>query len=38
MTESGEMINTDTLQQELQHETQLNKIDDLGGETNLTKN
>ena len=26
-TELGEMINTDTLQQELEHERQLNKID-----------
>ena len=34
-TESGEMINTETLQQELEHERQLNKIDDTSGDTNL---
>ena len=28
MTELGEIINTDTLQQEIEHERQLNKIDD----------
>ena len=33
-TESGEMINTETLQQELEHERQLNKIDDMSGDTN----
>ena len=32
-TESGEMINTETLQQELEHERQLNRIDDTNGET-----
>ena len=36
-TESGEMINTETLQQELEHKTQLNKIDDMSGDTNLYK-
>ena len=34
-TESGEMINKETLQQELEHERQLNKIDDASGDTNL---
>ena len=33
-TESCEMINTETLQQELEHERQLNKIDDTNGDTN----
>ena len=28
------MINTETLQQELEHERQLNRIDDTNGETN----
>ena len=32
-TELGEVINTDTLQQELEHERQLNKIDDTNRET-----
>ena len=36
-TESGEMINTETLQQELEHERQLNKIDDMSGDTNPYK-
>ena len=36
-TESGERINTETLQQELEHERQLNKIDDRNGDTNLYK-
>ena len=36
-TEPGEMINTETLQQELEHERQLNKIDDTNGDTNLYK-
>ena len=36
-TESGEMINTETLQQELEHEQQLNKIDDTNGDTNPYK-
>ena len=36
-TESGEMINTETLQQELEHERQLNRIDDTSGETNPYK-
>ena len=34
-TESGETINTETLQQELEHERQINKIDDTNGDTNL---
>ena len=33
-TELGEVINTETLQQELEHERQLNRIDDTSGETN----
>ena len=36
-TESVEMINTETLQQELEHERQLNKIDDVCGDTNPYK-
>ena len=32
--ELGEMINTGTLQQELEHERQLNRIDDTNGERN----
>ena len=36
-TESGEIINTDTLQQELEYERQLNKIDDTSGDTNPYK-
>ena len=36
-TESGEMINTETLQQELEYERQLNKIDDTSGDTNPYK-
>ena len=35
--ESGEMINTDTLQQELEHKRQLNKTDDTSGDTNPYK-
>ena len=31
------MINTETLQQELEHERQLNKIDYTNGDTNLYK-
>ena len=31
------MINTETLQQELEHKRQLNKIDDRSGDTNLYK-
>ena len=31
------MINTDTLQQEIEHERQLNKIDDTCGDTNPYK-
>ena len=33
-TKIGEVINTDTLQQELEHEGQLNKIDDTSRKTN----
>ena len=36
-TESVEIINTETLQQELEHERQLNKIDDMSGDTNPYK-
>ena len=36
-TEPGERINTETLQQELEHERQLNKIDDTNGDTIHTK-
>ena len=36
-TESGEMINTATLQKELEHERQLYKIDDTKGDTTLYK-
>ena len=36
-TESGEVINTEILQQELEHKTQLNRIDDTSGETNTYK-
>ena len=36
-TESGEMTNTETLQQELEHERQLNKVDDMSGDTNPYK-
>ena len=36
-TESGEMINTETLQQELEQKRQLNKIDDTNGDTNSHK-
>ena len=32
--ETGEMINTDTIQQEIEQEKQLNKIDDKNGEIN----
>ena len=32
--ESGETINIDTIQQEMEQEEQLNKIDDMSGETN----
>ena len=31
------MINTDTLQQEMEHKRQLNKIDDTSGDTNPYK-
>ena len=36
-TESGEMINTETLQQKLEQKRQLNKIDDMSGDTNPYK-
>ena len=36
-TESGEIINTETIQQELEQERQLDKIDDMNGETNPCK-
>ena len=36
-TEPDEMINTETLQQELELKRQLNKIDDTSGETNPYK-
>ena len=36
-TELGGMINAETLQQELEHERQLDKIDDTSGDTNLYK-
>ena len=36
-TELGEVINTETLQQELEHERQLNALDDTSGETNPYK-
>ena len=36
-TESGELINRETLQQELEHERQLNKTDDTNGDTNPYK-
>ena len=32
--EAGEMINTDTIQQEMEQEEQLNEIDDTNRETN----
>ena len=32
--ESGETINVDTIQQEMEQEEQLNKIDNMSGETN----
>ena len=31
--QSGEMINTETLQHELEHKRHLNKIDDTSGDT-----
>ena len=37
MTESGEIINTETLHQEIEQERQLYKIDDTRGETNPYK-
>ena len=36
-TELGKMINTETQQQELENEWQLNKIDDTSGDTNLAR-
>ena len=36
-TELGEVINIETLQQELEHERQLNRIDDTNGDTNPYK-
>ena len=36
-TELGEVINTETLQQELEHGRQLNRIDDTSGKTNPYK-
>ena len=33
--ETGETINTDALQQEMEQEEQLSKVDDTSGETNL---
>ena len=36
-TESGEIINTDTLSQELEYERQLSEIDDTNGEVNPYK-
>ena len=36
-TESGEIINVDTIQQEVEQEDQLNKIDDSSRETNPYK-
>ena len=36
-TESGEIINTETLQQELEYKRRLNKIDDTNGDTNPYK-
>ena len=36
-TESDEIINTETLQQELEHERQLDKIDNTNGDTNSYK-
>ena len=35
--ETGEMIDTDTIQQEMEQEEQLNRIDDMSGEINLYK-
>ena len=35
--ESGEIINVDTIQQEIEQEEQLNKIDDMSGDTNSYK-
>ena len=36
--ETGEMINTDPIQQEIEQEKQLGRIDDTSRETNHTKN
>ena len=35
--ETGEVINTDTIEQEIKHERQLDKMDDTSGETNPYK-
>ena len=35
--ETGEIINTDMIKQEIEQEKQLNKIDDINGETNPYK-
>ena len=36
-TKAGEIINADMIQQEIEQEEQLNKIDDMSGETNPYK-
>ena len=36
-TESGEIINVDSIQQEIEQEDQLNKTDDMSGEANPYK-
>ena len=36
--ETGEMINTDTIEQEMEQEKQLSRIDDTNGETNPFRN
>ena len=35
--ETGEMIDTDIIQQEMEQEEQLNKMDDTNGETHIEK-
>ena len=37
MVETGEIINTDMIKQEIEQERQLSKIDNTNGETNLYK-
>ena len=37
MIETGEIINTDTIEQEIEQERQLDKMDDTSRETNLYK-